>query len=82
MQGSNWRKVLENNWDIKRQKILCQHLGFEATEEGTETDTLERGTRIVTGDLICYALLRGTSCCIRLKPSVSRTSTKIPNVKC
>ena len=82
--GSVWKKADEENWNDERQKMLCQHLGFE-TFDGitTETRKLISGQQIATGDLICYnSQPNGTSCCIHLEPSTSSTSTKIPYVNC
>jgi hypothetical protein len=82
--GSIWRKVVENNWDENRQKMLCQHLGFEEiTGNNMETKQLERGQKIATGDLICYnTQLNGTSCCVHLESSTTTTTTVAPYVRC
>ena len=83
--GSTWSKVVEENWDKEREKMLCQHLGFKKINgnNSIETRQLGSGKQIVTGDLICYnAQSSGTSCCVHLKPSISTTSTMIPHVRC
>jgi hypothetical protein len=82
--GSTWIKADEENWNDERQKMLCQHLGFETFDDiSAETRQFEKGQQIITGDLICHNTEpNGTSCCIHLKPSTSNTNTKIPYVKC
>ncbi|CAB4007475.1 uncharacterized protein LOC110250238 [Paramuricea clavata] len=85
IKQEGWRKVVEENWDKNRQKMLCQHLGFEETADNKiVTKQLESGQNIATGDLICYNNTQqsGTSCCIHLQPSISNSSTTIPDVKC
>ena len=83
--GSTWRRVVEENWDKNRQKMLCQHLGFEETDDNKIViRQLGGGYNIATGDFICYntILSSGTSCCIHLQPSVSSPNTTIPYVQC
>ena len=82
--GSIWRKVVEENWNKKRQKALCQHLGFEETDSNVIQDVrLGSGQQIATGDLICYNTKpSGTSCCVHLEPSTSTKSTSFPYVRC
>ena len=81
---SNWRRVVEENWDENRQKMLCQHLGFEENN-GNRIETRQLGSvqQIVTGDLICYNKQPSEiSCCVHLEPSISTTSTKTAYVRC
>ena len=82
--GSTWRRVVEENWDQNRQKMLCQHLGFEEINGNKiETRRLGSGQQIASGDLICYnTQSSGTSCCAHLEPSTSTTSIRIPYVRC
>ncbi|CAB4024817.1 retinoschisin-like isoform X2 [Paramuricea clavata] len=83
--GSTWRRVVEENWDKNRQKMLCQHLGFEETADNKiVTKQLGSGQNIATGDFVCYNTIQpsGTSCCIHLEPSTSPPSTKITDVQC
>ena len=83
--GSIWRKVVEENWNKKRQKWLCQHLGFEEIDSNViQTGQLGSGRQIATGDLICYDTTQssGISCCVNLKPSISTSSTRIPYMRC
>ncbi|XP_028410756.1 uncharacterized protein LOC114533438 isoform X2 [Dendronephthya gigantea] len=84
--GSSWRYVREDNWDKKRQKMLCQHLGFVET---TENNIMRRrmrflgGLKIASGDLICYRRhSKGTSCCAHLVLSTTRSFVSVPYVKC
>ena len=81
--GSTWRKVVEDNWDKERQKMLCRHLGFNETDENKiSTKTITNGN-IATGNLICYNTAASeTSCCIHLEPSPVSTIVKIPSVNC
>ena len=82
--GSDWRKVDEENWDRNRQRMLCQHLGFDEIDGNViETRQLGSGEQIATGDLICYdTQSSGASCCVHFTPSISTTSTTIPDVRC
>jgi hypothetical protein len=83
--GLTWRRVVEENWDKNRQKIMCQHLGFEETDDNKIViKQLGSGLNIATGDLICYNTIQpsGTSCCIHLQPSKSPPNTTIPDVQC
>ena len=84
--GSIWRKVVEETWNKIRQKMLCQHLGFQETVDNSiEKRSLRNSQNIATGDLICYATTQpsGTSCCVHeLQPSASTSSFRIPHVKC
>jgi hypothetical protein len=85
--GSTWRRVVVENWDKNRQKMLCQHLGFEETADNRiVTNLLGRNQPIATGDLICYNTMQpsGTSCCIHLQPSKSplNPTSQIPLVQC
>jgi hypothetical protein len=84
IKDSIWRTVKEENWDKNHQKMLCQHLGFKETDAnairfikiGCEQD-------IATGNLICYKTQpSGTSCCIRLVPSKTKSDVDMPYVKC
>ena len=50
--GSTWRKVNEERWDENRQKMLCQHLKFNETDENNIiTKNIGSGSEIATGDL-------------------------------
>ena len=82
--GSIWSIVVEENWDKEREKMLCQHLGFQEIDgNNVVTSQLGSGQQIFTGDLICYNTQSSrTSCCVHLKPSTSTTRTKIPYVRC
>ena len=82
--GSTWRKVNEERWDENRQKMLCQHLKFNETDENNIiTKNIGSGNEIATGDLICYGTQpSGKSCCIHLEPSISTSSTTVPYVTC
>ena len=82
--GSIWKKVVEKNWDENRQKMLCQHFGFEEiTGNNLETQQLPSGEAITAGDLICYNKeVNGTSCCVHLEPSTTTTTTEVPYVRC
>ena len=82
--GSTWRKVNEERWDENRQKMLCQHLKFNETDQNNIiTKNIGSGNEIATGDLICYGTQpSGTSCCIHLEPSISTSSTTVPYVTC
>ena len=82
--GSTWRRVVEKNWNEKRQKMLCQHLGFEEMNGNIiETKQLETELQIAAGDLICYNTQSSrTSCCVHLEPSTSTTSITIPYTRC
>jgi hypothetical protein len=86
--GRTWRRVVVENWDKNRQKMLCQHLGFEETADNKiVTELLGKNQDIATGDLICYNTMQpsGTSCCIHLQPSKSpsqKPTSQIPLVQC
>ena len=77
---SKWRKVNETNWDEKRQKMLCQYLGFEAIQGKVEVKSESTNKeQIFNGDLMCYSTKQNeTSCCINLKygPVPNRTFVK------
>jgi hypothetical protein len=82
--NSTWRKVSEERWDEYRQKMLCQHLGFNGTDGNINvTRNISSGNEIATGDLICYKTQpNGTSCCIHVVPSTTNASTSVPYVTC
>ena len=84
--GSKWRYVVEENWDKNRQKMLCQHLGFEETASNDIATAYRRSTtglHFATGDLICYNTRSSeTSCCVHLQPSTTTASITLPNAKC
>ena len=87
LAGRTWRRVVVENWDKNRQKMLCQHLGFEETADNKiVTNLLGSNQDIATGDLICYNTIQpsGTSCCIHLQPSKSplNPTSQIPLVQC
>jgi hypothetical protein len=83
--GSIWMKVVEKNWDKKRENMLCQHLGFQA-DEGSQGNSFgySRKVQVATGDLICYTRTsKGTSsCCIHLERSKYTATTLFPYVRC
>lgn len=84
--GSGWRFVSEDNWDKKRQKMLCQHLGFARTTEKIISRRRFRspsGLKLASGDLICYnRRSRVTSCCAHLVPSTINSTIALPYVEC
>jgi hypothetical protein len=85
--GSTWRRVVVENWDKNRQKMLCQHFGFgETSDNKIVTKPLGGEQNIATGDLICYNTIQpsGISCCIHLQPSrpPRETTTQFPDVQC
>jgi hypothetical protein len=82
--GTIWRRVKEENWDKYRQKMLCQHLGFDETDANKiVSGQVSSGSKIVTGDLICYNTQpSGTSCCVHLQPSTTTSNIKIPYATC
>ncbi len=84
--GSTWRYVVEENWDLNRERMLCLHLGFYETDaSATATGTFTRaGYKIATGDLICYnTQTSGTSCCVHLQPSTTKEIVrKMPYARC
>jgi hypothetical protein len=85
--GRTWRSVVEENWDKNRQKMLCQHLGFEETADNKIViKQLKGGNDIATGDFICHNSIQssGTSCCIHLQPSKPprETTSQFPDVQC
>ena len=82
--GLIWRYVQEENWDLTREKMLCQHLGFRETDaDVATTGSLSCGTDIATGDLICYKTQpRGTSCCVQLQSSTVDKRVKISYARC
>ncbi len=82
--GLIWRYVVEENWDKNRQKMMCQHLGFEETASNSiDTRQLGSGRHIATGDLICYNTQSSeTSCCVHLQPSTTTSSITFPYVRC
>ncbi|XP_028417344.1 receptor-type tyrosine-protein phosphatase F-like [Dendronephthya gigantea] len=84
--GFGWRYVIENNWDKKRQKMLCQHMGFDETANNIirrRTLRMRESVKIASGDLICYSRQsKGTSCCAHLVPSTTRSTVSVPYVKC
>ncbi|XP_028417346.1 uncharacterized protein LOC114541738 [Dendronephthya gigantea] len=84
--GSGWRYVREENWDKKRQKMLCQHMGFVETAKNIiwrRRIRLLEGLKIASGDLMCYRRrLRRTSCCAHLVLSTTMSSVPVPYVKC
>ena len=78
--NSLWKKVNEENWNTKRQKMLCQHLGFEPSEGDIEIRKFGDNQQILMGDLICYnTQAKRTSCCIHLKHAEYQES---PYAKC
>ncbi|XP_028399530.1 uncharacterized protein LOC114522942 [Dendronephthya gigantea] len=80
--GSTWRKVIEEIWDISLEKSLCQHLGFKGTVGSiVKTEVIEPGREIASGDL-CYDVPQNERCCVHLNPSTTTTTVKAPYVKC
>ena len=82
--GSAWRSVDVENWDRNHQKLLCQHLGFQEDDDFRHK-SIKNGTKIATGDLICYKTQSGgggTSCCAYLERSTTTSKTSIPNARC
>ena len=88
LAGGTWRRVVVENWDKNRQKMLCQYLGFEETSDNKiVTKPLGGEQNIATGDLICYNTIQpsGISCCIHLQPSKSgllKPTLQFPYVQC
>jgi hypothetical protein len=85
--GLIWRTVKEEHWDKNRQKMLCQHLGFNETDTNDISPDyrITTGRNITTGSLICYnnTRPRETSCCIHnLVPSTSTSNSKMTWAKC
>ena len=83
--GSTWRYVKEENWDKKRQKMLCQYLGFSGSEikEIASPSRLSSGNNIATGHLICYKpRSKEASCCVHLTPYKNENIVWIPYAKC
>ena len=82
--GSIWRYVKEETWDKDRQKMLCQHLGFDKTDRNAiATQKFGRKYNIATGDLICYKKQPSqTSCCVNLALSTTENDVTMPYVKC
>ena len=83
-EGSTWIYVKDENWDVKREKMLCQHLGFKETDaKDPETFWFGSGYKIAIGDLICYNTQpSGTSCCVHLVPSIASSNVPIPFARC
>ncbi|XP_028402428.1 receptor-type tyrosine-protein phosphatase S-like [Dendronephthya gigantea] len=81
---TTWRKVIEENWDKDRQKMLCEHLGFRETSANPIRNMeIAANEEIASGDLVCYNTgLSGTSCCVYLVPSTTNSSVNIPYVEC
>lgn len=82
--GLTWRKVVEENWDKNRQKLLCQHLRLhETAENNISTRNIGSGQNIATGDLICHNTQPNeTSCCIHLEPSTTISRVTLPYATC
>ncbi|CAB4004623.1 Receptor-type tyrosine- phosphatase F [Paramuricea clavata] len=82
--GSTWRKVDEENWDIIRHKMLCRHLGFSETDDhNIGTRNVGSGENIATGDLICYNTQpNGTSCCVNLQRNTTTSIVNLPYAIC
>jgi hypothetical protein len=82
--GSFWRRVNGKYWDKKREKMLCQHLGYkEMAANDIKVDKLGVGYSILIGDLICYdTQSNGTSCCVHLVPFETTSSIKMQYVRC
>ncbi|XP_028402587.1 phosphatidylinositol phosphatase PTPRQ-like [Dendronephthya gigantea] len=79
-----WRKVIEENWDKNRQKMLCEHLGFNETGANTIRNMeIAANEEIASGDLVCYNRgSNGTSCCVHLVPFTTTSNVNISYVKC
>ena len=86
--GSKWRRVKEENWDINKEKMLCHHLGFnhQKSQIYSKLKTFKKPGGILSGDLLCYAAEKSnkTSCCIHLThvPIISNQTVKLPFVQC
>ena len=82
--GSTWRYVNEENWDINREKMLCRHLGFKETDaKDPKIIWFGSGYKIANGDLIFYNTQpSGTSCCVHLVPSIASSNVPIPYARC
>ena len=83
--GSTWRYVKEENWDKKRQKMLCQYLGFNGSksDEIVSPSRLSRGKNIATGHLMCYKPpSKEVSCCVHLTPYKNQNIVEIPYARC
>ncbi|XP_028399358.1 uncharacterized protein LOC114522809 [Dendronephthya gigantea] len=77
---TTWRKVIEENWDKNRQKILCEHLGFSETSANTIRNMeIAANEEIASGDLVCNNNTgsSGTSCCVDLVPSTTFLNVNI-----
>ncbi|XP_028402571.1 receptor-type tyrosine-protein phosphatase F-like isoform X3 [Dendronephthya gigantea] len=81
---TTWKKVIEENWDKDRQKMLCEHLGFSETSANTIRNMeITANEEIASGDLVCYNTgSNGTSCCVHLVPSTTTTKVDIPYAEC
>ena len=75
-----WLYANDKNWDLNREDMLCQYLGFKRNkEESTSNTYLRYISNILSGDLICYAK---TSCCVHLKLVQHNANNLIPYVAC
>ncbi|XP_028402580.1 receptor-type tyrosine-protein phosphatase delta-like isoform X10 [Dendronephthya gigantea] len=81
---TTWRKVIEENWDKDRQKMLCEHLGFGETSANTIRNMeITANEEIASGDLVCYNTgSGGTSCCVHLVPSTTTAKVDTTYAEC
>ncbi|XP_028402588.1 receptor-type tyrosine-protein phosphatase F-like [Dendronephthya gigantea] len=81
---TTWRKIIEENWDKDRQKMLCKHLGFSETSANPiRTMEITANEEIASGDLVCYNTgSGGTSCCVHLVPSTTTAKVDITYAEC
>ncbi|XP_028402426.1 uncharacterized protein LOC114525362 [Dendronephthya gigantea] len=78
--GSTWRKVKEEIWDITLEKSLCQHFGFDGTVGNVaKTKEISTGQEIVIGDL-CYDAPLNNS--VHLYPSTTTSAVDAPYLTC
>ncbi|XP_028399361.1 uncharacterized protein LOC114522811 [Dendronephthya gigantea] len=78
--GSTWRKVKEEIWDIIRENSLCQHLGFNGTLGNVaKTRRIKKGQEIASGNL-CYDAPLNNS--VHFYPFTTTSSVDAPYVTC
>ena len=81
--GSIWRLVINKLWDEYQQKLLCEHLGFTSTEQSARSDQCPKGSKIASGDLICYyTKAHRISCCVHLYPSIANGHERRLHAQC
>ena len=83
--GSTWRYLKVENWDLTGEKNLCQHLGFEWTgKTSIESRRFGSGYTMAVGDLVCYYRTQQkiTSCCVHLVIHTVSSPVFIPKARC